>query len=97
MQSGYDIWIAPSLRNYPVRFTGPDSRNNILELSLISVDFDGRRVFGKDSMPDEPSSHSPDTIPEELLKAKDELFTKPTPALPTEPPPETTTEIPPAT
>ncbi len=67
-QGGYDIWLAPSLRNYPVRFTGPDSRGNLLEMSLLQVDFDGRRVFGRDSIDDEFDEHEPDHIPADLLQ-----------------------------
>lgn len=68
LQGGYDIWLAPSLRNYPVRFTGPDSRGNLLEMSLLQVDFDGRRVFGRDSVDDEFDEHEPDQIPLDLLQ-----------------------------
>lgn len=68
LQGGYDIWLAPSLRNYPVRFTGPDSRGNLLEMSLLQVDFDGRRVFGRDSVDDEFDEHEPDHIPIDLLQ-----------------------------
>ncbi|MDP1539961.1 MAG: DUF3108 domain-containing protein [Moraxellaceae bacterium] len=66
LQGGYDIWLAPSLRNYPVRFTGPDSRGNLLEMSLLQVDFDGRRVFGRDSVDDEFDEH--EQIPIDLLQ-----------------------------
>jgi hypothetical protein len=68
LQGGYDIWLAPSLRNYPVRFSGPDSRGNLLEMSLLQVDFDGRRVFGRDSVDDEFDEHEPDQIPLDLMQ-----------------------------
>lgn len=70
-QTGYDIWLAPSLRNYPVRFTGPDSRGNLLEMSVAQVDFDGRRVFGSDSLDDEFDEHAPDDLPPGLLDGLD--------------------------
>lgn len=47
-QVGYDIWLAPSLRNFPVKFRGPDSKGNILEMAVLTLMFDGKAVFGKD-------------------------------------------------
>lgn len=75
-QTGYDIWLAPDYLNFPVRFRGPDSKGNILEMSVLSLTFDGRLVFGKDireeALPPEPDALPPglaDELTEGLLPA----------------------------
>lgn len=67
LQNGYDIWIAPSLRNFPVKFRGPDSKGNILEMSLLSASFDGQPVFGSDvlDMPEDDDA-TVDALPDEI-------------------------------
>ncbi|MFQ3217278.1 DUF3108 domain-containing protein [Paraperlucidibaca sp.] len=65
-QSGYDIWLAPGLRNFPVKFRGPDSKGNILEMAVMTLMFDGKAVFGKDVV-FEPTSASEDALPESML------------------------------
>lgn len=66
-QSGYDIWLAPDYRNFPVKFRGPDSKGNLLEMSVVSLSFDGRRVFGKDGV-DEPLPPEPQSPPADMLR-----------------------------
>ena len=65
-QSGYDIWLAPSLRNFPVKFRGPDSKGNILEMAVLTVMFDGKAVFGEDVV-FTPSSAADEALPEGIL------------------------------
>lgn len=74
LQTGYDIWIAPSLLNFPVKFRGPDSKGNILEMSLLSASFDGQPVFGKDAE-FEPVETEPswDALPAEVRAHATEL------------------------
>ena len=65
-QSGYDIWLAPGLRNFPVKFRGPDSKGNILEMAVMTLMFDGKAVFGKDVV-FEPVTASEEALPESVL------------------------------
>jgi hypothetical protein len=65
-QSGYDIWLAPSLRNFPVKFRGPDSKGNILEMAVLTLTFDGKAVFGKDVV-FTPITQNNAQLPEGLL------------------------------
>lgn len=69
-QSGYDIWLAPDLRNYPVKFRGPDSKGNMLEMAVLSLSFDGKRVFGKDAAI-EALPPDPETLPDSLRQQHD--------------------------
>lgn len=69
-QVGYDIWLAPGYRNFPVKFRGPDSKGNILEMAVLSLTFDGKRVFGRDA-PAEPASAEPETLPEDVMREHD--------------------------
>lgn len=66
-QDGYNIWLAPRYRNFPVRFSGPDSKGNLLEMSVSSLAFDGKTVFGKDlpPLPEEPGMEG---IPAQMQK-----------------------------
>ncbi|MEL0027630.1 MAG: DUF3108 domain-containing protein, partial [Perlucidibaca sp.] len=69
-QSGYDIWLAPGLRNFPVKFKGPDSKGNLLEMSVLSLSFDGKPVFGKEgSIPALPEES--ESLPEALREQHD--------------------------
>lgn len=65
-QVGYDIWLAPSLQNFPVKFRGPDSKGNILEMSVMTLSFDGKAIFGKDVEFD-PVTPDDIALPAELL------------------------------
>ncbi|WP_022955550.1 DUF3108 domain-containing protein [Perlucidibaca piscinae] len=86
-QQGYDIWLAPDLRNFPVKFRGPDSKGNLLDMAVMSMSFDGRRVFGEDAeriaLPevDEP-------VPENLKKNSVIELPEPEPAAAAEPQPD---------
>lgn len=88
-QQGYDIWLAPGLRNFPVKFRGPDSKGNLLDMAVMSMSFDGRRVFGEDAeriaLPevDEP-------VPETLKQNSVIELPEPEPAAATEPQPDVT-------
>lgn len=85
-QSGYDIWLAPDLRNYPVKFRGPDSKGNLLEMAVLSLSFDGKRVFGKDAAIEELPP-DPETLPDSLRQQHDLPSDPPaTPAAEPEPP-----------
>ena len=64
-QDGYNIWLAPSYRNFPVRFSGPDSKGNLLEMSVSSLAFDGKTVFGRD-LPALPETPAPEGIPAQM-------------------------------
>ncbi|MES2720664.1 MAG: DUF3108 domain-containing protein [Pseudomonadota bacterium] len=64
-QEGYNIWLAPRYRNFPVRFSGPDSKGNLLEMSVSSLAFDGKNVFGRD-LPALPEASSQDGIPAQM-------------------------------
>lgn len=66
-QEGYNIWLAPRYRNFPVRFSGPDSKGNLLEMSVSSLAFDGKKVFGRD-LPALPESPELKGIPEQMQR-----------------------------
>lgn len=66
-QEGYNIWLAPRYRNFPVRFSGPDSKGNLLEMSVSSLAFDGKNVFGRD-LPTLPESTELKGIPEQMQR-----------------------------
>lgn len=66
-QEGYNIWLAPRFRNFPVRFSGPDSKGNLLEMSVSSLAFDGKNVFGRD-LPALPESPELEGVPEQMQK-----------------------------
>ncbi|MBK9186336.1 MAG: DUF3108 domain-containing protein [Moraxellaceae bacterium] len=66
-QQGYDVWIAPDYRNFPVKFRGPTSKGDVLEYRVRSLVFEGQTVLGKDIKP-EPESPDNDIIPKELLE-----------------------------
>lgn len=79
-QEGYDIWLAPSLRNFPVRFSGPDSKGNFLEMSVLSLRFDGKPVFGRNLPVSRPDSEDEGIVPEALLRQHG--LSEPAPAMP---------------
>ena len=64
-QEGYNIWLAPAYRNFPVRFSGPDSKGNLLEMSVSSLAFDGNNVFGSD-LPALPDNDVLEGIPAQM-------------------------------
>ena len=64
-QEGYNIWLAPRYRNFPVRFSGPDSKGNLLEMSVSSLAFDGKTVFGRD-LPTLPQADTLEGIPAQM-------------------------------
>lgn len=64
-QEGYNIWLAPRYRNFPVRFSGPDSKGNLLEMSVSSLAFDGKTVFGRD-LPALPETDTREGIPAQM-------------------------------
>lgn len=64
-QEGYNIWLAPAYRNFPVRFSGPDSKGNLLEMSVSSLAFDGKNVFGSD-LPALPDNDVLEGIPAQM-------------------------------
>jgi hypothetical protein len=66
-QQGYDVWLAPDYRNFPVKFRGPTSKGDVIELRIKSLAFEGQTVLGKDVKP-EPESHDDEIIPKELLE-----------------------------
>lgn len=66
VQQGYDVWLAPDYRNFPVKFRGPTSKGEVLEYSIKSLSFEGQTVLGKNITP-EPETNEPNTIPTELL------------------------------
>lgn len=80
-QVGYDIWLAPAYRNFPVRFSGPDSKGNILEMSVLSLSFEGKAVFGKDAAAP-AGDKGDDALPPDLLRQHDLQETTPAPAAP---------------
>lgn len=88
-QEGYNIWLAPRYRNFPVRFSGPDSKGNLLEMSVSSLAFDGKTVFGRD-LPALPDTPAPAGIPEQMQR--DHL--QEIPAAGTMPPPEAASSVP---
>lgn len=47
VQDGYNIWLAPDFRNFPVKFSGVDGKGHMLTMSVQSLVFDGKKVFGK--------------------------------------------------
>lgn len=65
-QQGYDVWLAPDYRNFPVKFRGPTSKGEVLEYSIKSLSFEGQTVLGKNITP-EPENNEPNTLPNELL------------------------------
>jgi len=84
-QSGYDIWLAPDLRNYPVKFRGPDSKGKLLEMSVLSLSFDDKPVFGKENVPALPEEANGEVLPESLRQQHDLPDTPVTPAAAAEP------------
>lgn len=66
-QQGYDVWLAPDYRNFPVKFSGPTSKGDVLEYRIRSLSFEGQTVLGKDIKP-EPENPDNDIIPKELLE-----------------------------
>ncbi len=66
-QTGYDVWLAPEYRNFPVKFKGPNSKGEVMELSLKTLSFEGQTVLGKNLKP-EPETPDTDTLPPELLE-----------------------------
>lgn len=48
-QEGYDVWLAPDYRNFPVKFRGPDGKGRTLELSLKNLEYEGQPVLGRGS------------------------------------------------
>lgn len=79
-QAGYDIWLAPAYRNFPVRFSGPDSRGNLLEMSVQSLNFEGKAVFGQDVPAPAASESEPESLPANLLQQHDLQEPAPAPA-----------------
>ena len=88
-QEGYNIWLAPAYRNFPVRFSGPDSKGNLLEMSVSSLAFDGKKVFGSD-LPPLPDNDGLEAIP---AQAKADHLTDVTPMEPTESAPASAPEL----
>ena len=88
-QEGYNIWLAPRYRNFPVRFSGPDSKGNLLEMSVSSLAFDGKNVFGRD-LPALPEASTQDGIPPQMqldhLQGPDAAHASPQTGEATEPP-----------
>lgn len=80
-QEGYNIWLAPDYRNFPVRFSGPDSKGNLLEMSVSSLAFDGKKVFGND-LPAIPDNDSLQALP---AQARADHLSDITPATPVAP------------
>lgn len=66
-QQGYDVWLAPDYRNFPVKFRGPTSKGDVLEYSVKSLAFEGETVLGKDIKP-EPEMPDTDIIPKDLFE-----------------------------
>lgn len=66
-QQGYDVWLAPDYRNFPVKFRGPTSQGEVLEYSIKSLSFEGQTVLGKNLKP-EPETPDTDTLPPEFLE-----------------------------
>ena len=66
-QQGYDVWIAPDYRNFPVKFRGPTSKGDVLEYRVKSLAFEGQMVLGKEIKP-EPENYDDEIIPKELLE-----------------------------
>lgn len=79
-QQGYDVWLAPDYRNFPVKFRGPTSKGDIMEYSLKSLNFEGQTVLGKDLKP-EPETADTGEIPKELLDHLTPPVTNSKPAL----------------
>ncbi len=65
-QQGYDVWLAPDYRNFPVKFRGPTSKGEVMEYSLKTMSFEGQTVLGK-NLKAEPESNDNEALPEELL------------------------------
>lgn len=65
VQAGYDVWLAPDYRNFPVKFRGPDGKGRIMELSLKALEFEGKPILGKE-IEDSPPPEDHDTLPPEL-------------------------------
>lgn len=82
-QAGYDVWIAPDYLNFPVKFRGPDSKGNILEFSIKDLEFEGKRVLGKD-IEDEANGAEPQQLPKEFLE-RHQLESPPAPPSQTAP------------
>ncbi len=79
-QQGYDVWLAPDYRNFPVKFRGPTSKGDIMEYSLKSLNFEGQTVLGK-NLKTEPDSPDTGEIPKELLDHIQPPATETKPAL----------------
>ena len=69
-QQGYDVWLAPDYRNFPVKFRGPTSKGEVMEYSLKTLSFEGQTVLGKNLKP-EPETPDTDTLPPEFLEHTD--------------------------
>ena len=69
-QQGYDVWLAPDYRNFPVKFRGPTSKGEVMEYSLKTLSFEGQTVLGKNLKP-ELETPDTDTLPPEFLEHAD--------------------------
>lgn len=66
-QEGYELWLAPDYRNYPVKLRGPDSSGRVMELVVMALNFDGETVLGSDA-PTLAEDNGPVALPAELLQ-----------------------------
>lgn len=80
-QAGYDIWLAPDLRNFPVRFRGPDSKGNLIDMSVLSLRFDGKPVFGKAARALPLPPPDPEDVPDNLRSDHELLSPAPVPEI----------------
>lgn len=67
-QQGYDVWLAPDYRNFPVKFRGPTSQGEVLEYSIRSLSFEGETVLGK-NLKAEVEAPDTDTLPPEFFNS----------------------------
>lgn len=63
-QSGYEAWLALNFSNFPVKMRGPDSNGRVIEMTLKTLDFAGKPLFGKDLPPEKEADKA--SLPKEL-------------------------------
>lgn len=70
-QDGYELWLAPDYRNYPVKLRGPDSSGRVMELVVMALNFDGEPVLGKNA-PALVEDNNSAALPADLLQKQGE-------------------------
>lgn len=66
MVTGYEVWLAPDLLNYPVKFIGHTSNGDRFEYRVKELVLEGKRVLGEKS--DDSEEPADDATPDWIQK-----------------------------